>query len=96
MGVERMGKMATKQVVTCDRCKKEQEDRVGFWCVSAGVGKYSGDSSWEKSFRQDWCNDCCKEFGIYPNPKKPENIERQAAITLEDMIREIVRSEIPA
>jgi len=87
--------MATKTTYACDRCGAIFDDRNMLKCVSAGVGDYSGENSWFKSFHQDWCFECLKVLGLPYGWRKDQYPKDDAPTpTLEDMIREIVRSEM--
>jgi hypothetical protein len=86
--------MSTKTTYTCDRCKGDFSDRKAIKCVSAGVGDFSGSDSWFKSFRQDWCHNCLKGFGLPCESAKATDVPPNPPPTLEDMIREIVLREL--
>jgi len=87
--------MSTKTTYICDRCKCEFPDRKDIKCVSAGVGEYAGSDSWFKSFRQHWCHGCLAELGLPAWHSKVSDVLPVSTPTLEDMIREIIRSEAP-
>jgi len=89
-----------KTILTCDRCKKEVESLLG---VGAGLrsyryGSHGGVSTWEITgqLQQEWCHPCCEEVGFITNSygKKEEKKEEAQSPTMEDLIREMVRSEI--
>jgi hypothetical protein len=83
----------TKTTYICDRCATEFDDRTQLRCLSAGIGTYYGSNSWEKKWTADWCLKCLDAFGIIPeNPDVAAVVHPE--ITLEDMIRGIVRLEV--
>jgi hypothetical protein len=84
-----------KTILTCDRCKKEVD---GLNQVAAGIRKenystYGGRATTINSpYMAEWCQVCCEIVGLYnyDPPPTPE----QTQITLEELIREIIREEI--
>jgi DNA-directed RNA polymerase subunit RPC12/RpoP len=86
--------MSTKTTYSCDRCKSEFSDRKAIKSVSAGVGEYAGSDAWFKSFRQDWCHNCLKEFGLPYEHAKAKDIPPSPPPTLDDMLRELIRHEV--
>ena len=87
--------MATVTIFKCDRCSKEFPNRDTIKCISAGVGDYHGDSAWFKSWRADWCFECLAQMGLPQKADKTPRSNTPTPPTLEDMIREIVRQELP-
>jgi hypothetical protein len=101
--------MANRQIIGCDRCKREAEGDeakklLGLTKIVVGreaqysygsTTVYGGAPKWTG----EWCLACCKEVGVDKilAPRKVEGAEAQAAAapSLEEMIREIVRQEIP-
>lgn len=81
----------------CDRCKKEQPTSNQFWVVGIMCNSYPAyDENFTRS-RAQWCRSCVNEVGLlYERPltKEAEKIVSPAFPTIEDMIREIIRSEI--
>ena len=90
--------MSIKTLYVCEKCKKESEDMKEFGYVSLSV--YGWNDYYPKSFSdtaygktEHWCIPCLNSVGVfltYEERKKQESVP-----TLEDMIREIVREEIP-
>lgn len=84
--------MSTITIYKCDKCGEEFKGRAGLLCVHAGIGEFSGCDAAYKTFRADWCVSCAVAFGL---PRKPlAAIPAVIPPTLEDMIRDIVRSEV--
>lgn len=86
--------MSSKTIISCDRCKKEFGDRKDMKVVSAYVGTYAGFESAFRSFTQDWCHSCLNEFGLPADYKEKPSMPVPGP-SLEDMIREIIRQEMP-
>lgn len=101
--------MSRKQVITCDRCSKFADDdnpesikALALSTVTVGrriaYTSYSGNQVYpaSKEWTCEWCAACCREVGVFEilalEEKPPQG---QAIPTLEDMIREIVRQEMP-
>ena len=99
--------MSKKTLLKCDRkdCAKEGFKEDGFEVHDIRLGRYNQHSSSYDVMKMttryqewavDWCSDCCKKFGIlgnvncYLENRKPDDPK---PITLEDMVREIVRQE---
>ena len=93
------------ETLTCDRCGKsattgEEKDKLGLGNIDLGfrteyfypsqtTAVYADHAEWHKQ----WCRACRKELGILEEElrKQPD----APVPTLEDMVREIVRSELP-
>lgn len=99
--------MSTRQIRVCDRCQKtaETNEEVSALAVSSiSVGRRIHYSSYQDSevypaseeWSGEWCAACCREVGVFEilalEQKPPEG---QPVPTLEDMIRELVRQEMP-
>jgi hypothetical protein len=85
-------KMATKTTYSCDKCRAEFSDRKTLKCITVQVGNYAAEGGLY-SRNADWCLPCLQEFGIVPkSERKPTTVP---APSLEDMIRQIVREEMP-
>lgn len=90
--------MATKVIQTCDRCKRsgttaEIALRGIFLRVGTNLHDYGGAQQCH-NFSSEWCDNCVRQFGIWPpSEKSPPPIDPPP--TLEDLIRQIVREEIP-
>lgn len=87
--------MATTTTYSCDRCKEQFDDRKNLQVVSAGVGQYWGSDGWSVRFSQDWCFPCIESFGIALHSRERHTVKPEDhKVTLEDIIREMVREEI--
>jgi len=81
--------MASKTTYTCDRCKQESDVYGWLNTISVSITRYPQHTA-------EWCDDCVIALGVV----LPSTLGRghaqapQPAPTIEDMIREIVRSEI--
>jgi len=95
--------MALKKIYSCDRegCNHTQENSTQMWAIELDIRTIDTPrDSLPSYFRtnqraQMWCRNCVVEvLGMLPRKKETpqERIERQP--TLEDAIREIVRSEL--
>ncbi len=87
---------------TCDRCgatvQKAEELYVIKLTASGGHYSYVDHKMYEQSAFQsgrEWCIDCLVGTGFFYR-KDPEIKQPDPLPTLEEMIREIIRSEIPA
>ncbi len=88
-----------KEILTCDRCKKDVDRLI---IVGAGERSYcpnSFDSGGEYRVYQlaaEWCLDCCIEMGFANPVKSSPAVPITPPSTLEDIIREIIREEVNA
>lgn len=82
--------MAITTTYTCDCCKKSRTDPNGM--INIAINYNSAMYGHGQNFHNKlWCSDCCKKFKLYwetPDQIKPP------IITLEDVVREIIREEI--
>jgi len=93
--------MSTTTIYKCDKCGEVQPNNGQFWTVGIKAqcqgGGYSGDykTAWYigDQYKMEVCRACLESFGIYA--KKREAQPAQPAPSLEDLIREIVRQEMP-
>lgn len=85
-----------RTIYTCDRCKAEQDTSNQLWHVGISL-KYYNQTRTERSAHHEqlWCRQCCANVGIAFVPERQLSTT-PAEPTLEDMIREIIRQEIPA
>lgn len=84
--------MSRTTIYKCDRCGKEHTNQFTS-PISLVVNRGYGDEDMHKA---DWCRPCLEEVGIVPRPKpkKDEPTIQSSQPSLEEMIREIVRTEI--
>lgn len=47
-----------------------------------------------KSISAEWCEECCARVGICGKDEKSETQAKPVNVTIEDMLRELVREEI--
>lgn len=81
-------------IYKCDKCGKQQNESNQMWHVQLRVVYYEASGDYETPKLQSlWCRTCLDEAGLTPSKRKPEELK---PVTLEDMVREIVRQEIPA
>ena len=96
---------------TCDRCKKAQDTpnqmwRVGFKVASAD-NRHSSNGRAEDATPSDysmqlanaslWCRECIDSLQLLGiQAKKPVETAPAPEVTLEEMLREIIRMEIEA
>ncbi len=76
----------------CDKCGEEASgtNTIGLDIVEVRWGQYETHVT-----QGEWCKKCRIEMGcIYDGDKKPV-AEDESPPTLEDLVREIVRDEIP-
>lgn len=96
--------MSTETKVKCDRCGHSfiegAEDRRSMYTVSIiyqhGIGKhlYSHTTRSEANVgKADWCEDCCKQTGIW-RPRKKPNEPMPEPLTIEDLVREIIYEHV--
>ncbi len=89
-----------KTILTCDRCKKETDNlfEVGAGLRNIRYGYYGGRSDWEITgqLHQEWCRPCCEEVGFITTSygKKEEKKEEPPRPTMEDLMREMIQSEM--
>jgi hypothetical protein len=89
--------MATKTQFICDRCGKSQDDDQQFWLVGIMVTTtrwITTAATQSLNHRCEWCRKCVEEFGILPKVETRNVPTPEVPLTIEDMIREIVRLEI--
>lgn len=80
----------------CDRCQKSNEDGEQMWEIGLAL-RHHGFTNYHTTHdihhKGLWCRPCCVEVGILapfiidPEWKQPD------PITLEDLVREIVKRE---
>jgi len=98
-----------REIVVCDRCKKTAESpeerkaldlhevilgtsrRYRSQYETGGVQTYAETPEWNK----DWCLACRIETGLAVVMERKNGDNPVAVPTLEDMVREIVRDELP-
>ena len=81
-------------ILTCDRCNVVQQGDSKLSEVAAGILSGSYDTKLDirqRHYKVEWCESCCKHFGLVYIKKEDKPVE---PVTLEDLIREIVRSEM--
>lgn len=84
----------------CDKCGAEDTtNEIDLERVGVFVGSYIRDFSCyvqnsEIQLTQEWCEDCRIRCGLIPATKEAK-IEA-TPLTLEDMVREMIRAEIQA
>ena len=88
-----------KTLYVCEKCKKESEDFKAYALVSLIVNGWNtyyphgfGNTVYNK--QEHWCIDCLKTVGVFLVFEERKAAEFKEP-TLEDMIRQIVREEIP-
>jgi hypothetical protein len=95
-----------REILVCDRCKTqaetpEEKETLGLGQIVIGFeiqysGAYNSRKVWaaNQQWSRDWCRECRAEVGILENENK-RPIVSETAPSLEDMIRDIVREELP-
>ena len=99
-----------REIHVCDRCgeyAETPEELSALKLTSISVGRSSSYPTYQgvqvyavnKSWDGEWCAACCKDVGV--DHILPDNIKRNGSMnaeaqTLETMIREIVRQELPS
>lgn len=89
--------MAIETKYICDRCKKEQAVSDQMWSISVayspyGTNAYQSSGQYEQH-KQMWCRDCMEANGFFAYPPKEPTADPPPP-GLEDLIRELVRSEL--
>ena len=82
---------------TCDRCKESVsgEDTLKLFRIFVGYGHYFDDARKRATGQVEGCEKCRIETGLQgPDKNQPEIIPQEPTLTLEDLIREIVREEV--
>ncbi len=81
----------------CDKCKKIQDTPEQFWEVGikAQAFNYTSDSFVNEKFKMQVCRPCLESFGIYAQQRKASEAPAPQPPTLEELIVEIVRQNIP-
>jgi hypothetical protein len=98
--------MASKWVVTCDKCGvsddkpvyRPNDGKIEFFTIGVvydeGLNISPGSYSSSKVGPEvTWCRQCAEKSGIVP-PKEKKSTETTPPPTLEEMIREIVSQEV--
>jgi len=91
--------MSILTTYTCDRCGHQQTKPEQMWelCVHYKHYDYRYSDAGSKRAIQLWCRKCCDNLQIICNPPPPKAGEVPVPkVTLEDMVREIMREEIEA
>ena len=84
----------------CDKCGAEDTtNEIDLERVGVFVGSYERSYSFcvcepKIQLTQDWCKDCRHKYGLIPAIK--ESKVEITPLTLEDMVREMIREEIQA
>lgn len=89
--------MAIKTTWTCDKCGHSQDTGAQMWGIRLHVNHMTYDDG-PSSSKHDalWCRDCTEGAHLLPPYDKDETKHiPPVPPTLEDLIREIVRSELP-
>jgi len=81
---------------TCDRCGHKQQTPEQMWTVlimiKSGAGQRSYSVIGSEKHVADWCRKCMERFDLLPQDELPAT-EIKEHVTIEDLIREIVRDE---
>ena len=95
------------EIYECDRCHKkaitkEERDRLGLGTVNVGFERHYFGGGDDKVFasHQAWSKDLCRacraEIGCLEDKvRQAEHNKENTVPSLEDMIRKIVRQELP-
>jgi hypothetical protein len=88
--------MSIVTTYTCDRCGHSQNDSDQMWNVVVSIthNVHSEPGYYDGRHRVLWCRGCTEHFGLVP-ARRPAGTPEPILPTLEDMIREIVREEMP-
>jgi hypothetical protein len=85
--------MARRVVYTCDKCKTDND--TDLFRVMLSVTDYTGTKD-RYAEHQEWCEECVSSAGIQvKRPLQSQRVTPPPPPSLEDMIRQIVRDEIP-
>lgn len=87
--------MSIQIIHTCDRCKKVVGNERALFAVAIGVKQIHYNSFGPNDYyiqdnlhrQAQWCDECCKEVGILPQPKEASPTVQAPAPTLEEFIR---------
>ena len=83
-------------IFSCDRpgCGHTQEDSTQMWELQVSLSHYPGTFDYPTTKKQAlWCRKCVEEFGMLPIPETSITVPIIPPPTIEDLVREIVRSE---
>jgi len=87
--------MSVTTTIKCDRCHKEVKNTeiksININVADGANNRYEPSYSYPVK-HADWCIDCCVEMQVY-SPKKKTDEPTPPPITIEDLVREIVREE---
>ena len=85
-----------KTILTCDRCGATS-DQMTFLTPVSVSGRLSYSSGYYTLAEAEWCDKCLREvraaLKLPDEPPKPDEPAPQR-MTIEDLIREIVREEV--
>ena len=83
---------------TCDRCKKEVEEKDQLWNIAINYQCYPKPAESYLPPKVQWCRPCMEEMGLLGEKFQStvHNPIPSPAPTLEELVREIVREEIAA
>lgn len=92
--------MAIDTTYSCDRCGHEQKTQVGIINVKLEY-KHSSNVYWSTGplFEKDLCRSCAVALGFIKmgfKDKEEQKLVPQEPLSLEEMIRELIRDEIQA
>lgn len=78
----------------CDKCGKEDTtNNLGLADVGVFVGTFQHYGGSARKYIKEWCLECRREAGLAPSKEQP-CVQAEPVLTLEDMVREIVREEV--
>ena len=91
--------MSHRDIYKCDRCGAEQDSyeqmwRVSVFCSHLPVDPNRYTDQYAGRNAGDWCRKCVDEVDLLGVKLIRKDAKPDSAITLEDMIREIIRNEV--
>jgi hypothetical protein len=87
--------MAVEIKYVCDKCHKSQETSEQMWEIAIAYNHYGYNAHIGNRYHQQlWCRDCMTSVAGFFEPVK-KDAPPSPAPTLEDIIRELIREELP-
>lgn len=80
----------------CDKCAHEQHDHDQFWALSVSIHPWASSGETSTSIKKmDLCRRCVEDLGMLPPAYDRKPPAPPAPPSIEDIVRDIVREEIP-
>ncbi len=81
---------------TCDACNADVTNKDQLWNVAIGIGCHPDQARIDSQPKHNaqWCRSCMEKRGLVPVPLHQRTVNYPIA-TIDELIRDIVREELP-